>query len=810
MSGNQLPPGDSNHAALQPAGAAPSALAPATDIDYSMLQPPVPEGGGIPWRRYVLALRRYKWLILLVIAAGTGLGVLATRFLKPEYSVQATIWIESPQQRGGPVRAEGVVEGANWVELLTTFTVLDSVVAKEKLFLNFANAKDSTLFSNFRLMERFRPGQYVLETDNNGRSFTLKSAEGLVVQTGQVGEAVGARLGFDWTPPPDQLAKTAGRKVEFGVTSPRDASAQLRSQLVASMQDEGNFLRLSLTGSNPARLTGTMNTLVNQYVDVAAQLKKRKLSELSRILAQQVDTLEKQLRSSESQLLGFRAANIVRPGEGTAISGGTMTGGIGAGAPTVVGKFFEQKVQMDELKHDREALQAVLARAKTGDLVIDAYLTIPSVRTAPDLQKALQELSAAEAELRTLQYRYTNEHKLVQDAEERVRVIRESTIPAYTNQLVAAIREKEADLNRRTSSATREIQAIPGRTITEARLTREMQSIAAIHGDLQARYEAAKLAEASAIPDVRILDPAVMPDKPTSNSAPRLILMAFMASTGLALALAILLDMLDKRFRYPEQVTNDLGLSIFGAIPAIKNLKSGKEDLEEASHVVEAFRTIRLNLVHSYGAAGPVLLTISSPGPGDGKSLVCSNLALSFAEAGYKTLLLDGDIRRGELHRMFGAERIPGLIDYLMKNASLDQVLRSTTHKNLSLLPCGTRRHHGPELLGSGAMAELMAELKSRFNVVIIDSPPLGAGIDPFVLGTATGNIMLVLRSGETNRQMAEAKIRLLDRLPIRVLGAVINDINAAESSYQYYSYVYGYVSDEDPGPKLVQGPRDS
>jgi capsular exopolysaccharide synthesis family protein len=301
-----------------------------------------------------------------------------------------------------------------------------------------------------------------------------------------------------------------------------------------------------------------------------------------------------------------------------------------------------------------------------------------------------------------------------------------------------------------------------------------------------------------------------MPDKPTSNSAPRLILMAFMASTGLALALAILLDMLDKRFRYPEQVTNELGLSIFGAIPAIKNLKSGKEDLEEASHVVEAFRTIRLNLVHSYGAAGPVLLTISSPGPGDGKSLVCSNLALSFAEAGYKTLLLDGDIRRGELHRMFGAERIPGLIDYLMKNASLEQVLRPTTHKNLSLLPCGTRRHHGPELLGSGAMAELMAELKARFNVVILDSPPLGAGIDPFVLGTAAGNIMLVLRSGETNRQMAEAKIRLLDRLPIRVLGAVINDINAGESSYQYYSYVYGYVSDEDPGPKLVEGPKDA
>ncbi len=806
MSGKQLPPGDQHHAALPAAAAAPGAVAPATEIDYAMFQPPVAAEGGIPWRRYIAALKRYKWLILLVIMVGTGLGVLATRFLKPEYSVQATIWIESPPQRGGPVRTPGVVSGAtNWVELLTTFMVLDSVVAKEKLFLTFGESRDSVLFRTFRLLERFRPGAYVYQADSKGRRFTLKSAEGLLVQSGNVGEAVGARLGFDWTPDAKDVAKTRGRKVRFGVTSPRDASNGLRLQLIARMQDNGNFLRLYLSGNNPGRVTGTMNTLINQYVDVAAQLKKRKLAELSRILAQQLDTVAKQLRNAESQLEGFRVSTITKPTEETALTPGTpsTTG-------TVLGKYFRDKIEIEQLQHDQEALQAVLKHAQAGALAIDGYLKIPSVRDAPDLQKALQELSAAEAELRSLQMRYTDEHKLVRDAQDRVARIRSTSIPAYTTGLVNALRTRQGDLRRQVSLADREIRAIPVRTINEARLRRDAESIAQMHADLQANYERAKLAEASAIPDVRILDPAVMPDKPTSNSAPRLILMAFLASTGLALALAILLDMIDKRFRYPEQVTNDLGLSIFGAIPAIKNLKSGKEDLEEASHVVEAFRTIRLNLVHSYGAAGPVLLTISSPGPGDGKSLVCSNLALSFAEAGYKTLLLDGDIRRGELHRMFGAERIPGLIDYLIRNATLDQVLRSTTHKNLSLLPCGTRRHHGPELLGSGTMNELMAELKSHYNVVIIDSPPLGAGIDPFVLGTATGNIMLVLRSGETNRQMAEAKIRLLDRLPIRVLGAVINDIHTSESSYQYYSYVYGYVSDEDAGPKLVQGPKDA
>ncbi len=99
-------------------------------------------------------------------------------------------------------------------------------------------------------------------------------------------------------------------------------------------------------------------------------------------------------------------------------------------------------------------------------------------------------------------------------------------------------------------------------------------------------------------------------------------------------------------------------------------------------------------------------------------------------------------------------------------------------------------------------MGELMAQLKSRFNVIIVDSPPLGAGIDPFVLGTATGNMVIVLRSGETNRQMAEAKLRLLDRLPVRVLGAVLNDIRS-DGVYQYYSYVYGYVANEEKAGRL-------
>jgi Mrp family chromosome partitioning ATPase len=103
-----------------------------------------------------------------------------------------------------------------------------------------------------------------------------------------------------------------------------------------------------------------------------------------------------------------------------------------------------------------------------------------------------------------------------------------------------------------------------------------------------------------------------------------------------------------------------------------------------------------------------------------------------------------------------------------------------------------------------------MAWFKSRFNVVIVDSPPLGAGIDPFVLGTMTGHLIVVFRAGETDRQMAQAKLPLVERLPVRLLGAVLNEVEAG-GVYRYYNYIYGYTSDEEPAAgQLTAGGGDS
>jgi capsular exopolysaccharide synthesis family protein len=208
------------------------------------------------------------------------------------------------------------------------------------------------------------------------------------------------------------------------------------------------------------------------------------------------------------------------------------------------------------------------------------------------------------------------------------------------------------------------------------------------------------------------------------------------------------------------------------------------------SQVVESFRTLRLAIRYECPPNAPVVLAVSSPSSNDGKSLVSSNLALAFASAGNRTLLIDGDVRRGTLHSTFDTQVTPGLVDYLSNGVGIDTVVRSTSSENLFLLPRGTRASRAPELLVSDRMSALIQAARQKFDVVIIDSPPFVAGVDAYALAAAAGNILVVLRQGMSDRKLAAIKLAIADRLPIRFLGAVINGVSSG-GMYRYYGTNY-------------------
>lgn len=755
------------------------------------------EEPGISWGRYIAALKRYKWLILLVILAGSGIGFGVTQFMTPAYQTTGTIWISVDNPRGtatGPITGDPIVTPGAWADLIKSSSIMDNVVRKLSLYLWPGYARDSSLFAGFQPRPALRGGSYVLKTDASNSKYTLATKDGIVVESGVSGDSVGRTRGFAWEPSAAALGPS--RVVPFTVVNPRDVSSGLTARIDVTLPQYSQFLKLSLAGTNPQRTAMILNGVMREFVATAGDLKRRNLSEESRTLSDQLDTASRALHSAEASLEGFRKNTITLPSE--AMMGAPATGVAAAGNGSndpMVGNYFGQKAQYETVQHDIGMLQNIVR--DPNNITPDAFIGIPSAQSSLALQAALQDLSKREAALRAARESYTDEHKIVQDLRLSVQTLRTQTLPQVIQTLITDLQGRSTDLNRQMASASTELRNIPPRTIELMRLQRDVMSRSSLYSMLQQRYAETRLAEAGAVPDVSILDTAVAPAAPTKNTAPTILLLALVVSFGASVGLALLLDHTDPRLRYPEQVTRELGLSILGAVPTIKRSRAGDPDPEEAAQVIESFRTIRMAITNQYDASGTAMLTVSSPGAGDGKSLVCSNLALSFAEAGYRTVLVDGDTRRGQLHAMFGANRRPGLLDLLGGDAPFEAILRPTTHERLTLIPCGTRRHRGPELLHSQAMSQFIAELRRRYDVVVVDSPPLGAGVDPFVLAAATQNMLVVLRTGATDRKMAESKLKLLDRLPVRMLGAVLNDIRA-QGEYKYYSYLYGYTTSED------------
>ena len=743
------------------------------------------EADGVPWARTFEALKRHAILILLMVAAGAGVGLLAARRIVPVYEVQSKIWIAAGgSQQTGPIRPQELLPATSWDELLRSFAIVDPVVRKLRLNLHYSTPADSLLFSGFESLPSLQPGSYVLKVDAHGRYVLLSAVNSRILEAGAVGDSIGRKLGFGWAPESKLL--TNGRVVAFSVATPRSVSQGLLPNLHASIPDDGQFISLRLTGSDPTHAANTLNAWVEQFVTSADELKKRHLLEFREILNEQLRLTEAQLQTAEVRLEQFRVNTITLP------SGGAPTGLTtqGISDPSIT-NFFLQKTNLSEVQGERIALEQIISKTNGAAIDPQAFLMVPSLlANAPQLRAAIEELSSRQAALRSEQQFLTDANPRVQQLSKTIRELQTETIPDIAQGLLQTLRAKERDMNARVESQSQELRQIPSRSIEEMRLVRQVSAIENLYGVLKARYQEVSLAEAQMRPDLSVLDFAVPPPSPNSNDASRLIFLAILGSAAVGVALALLHDRIDSRFRYPEQATHELGLTIAGTVPRLRASRSGEFQVELFSQMVESFRTLRLAVRYDFPGSGPVVLSVSSPSADDGKSIVASNLAMAFASAGHRTLLIDGDVRCGSLHGTFGIQVKPGLVEYLGEGTEVESVVKATSTDNLFLLPRGTRAKNAPELLVSDRMNALLQTARQTFDVVIIDSPPFIAGVDAYALGAAAGSILVVLRQGISDRKLAAAKLAIVDRLPIRVLGAVINGVPSG-GMYRYYGSDY-------------------
>lgn len=739
-------------------------------------------------------MRRHWLLIIAIVIAGSLLGRFAASTVRPTYEAEATVWINATgAQDASPLKQPAFLSSGSWVELLRSFAIVDPVVHDLNLNLSYTQPGDSLLFRNFDWASDVKAGSYTLKIAKDARNYVLSTATGTAIERGLVGDSVGRKVGLRWVP--DFGSLRGDRSVAFNVTSPRSVSTSLVRSVHASQAEDGQFLKITLSGQNPKKIARTVNAWANELVISSGGLKKRNLLEFKKMLSDQLALAEAELRASESQLERFRVETITLP------AGPSPLAPAATQVDPIVTNYFQQKVALDEVRNEKAVLQRMIAAARAGPLNTQEFLQLPTIlNNSPQLRSSLEELALRQATLRTEQQYLTDANPRIKQLAEAVRVLEQERIPQLMVAVLSSLSEREPELTGQIDARSAQLRAMPPRATEEMRLMRQVTASGSLYTSLKTRYDQVSLAEAQTSPDLSVLDTAVAPTFPAANEAPRLMLLAVAASVGLALAIVLILDRLDRRFRYPEQATHELGLSIAGTVPKFKQSKRKDVQLAVLSEAVESFRTLRLAIRYDFPAGRPIVLGVSSPARGDGKSLVASNLGLAFASAGSRTLLVDGDVRCGTLHTTFDAPVTPGLVDYLHEQAEVESIVRSTASENLFLIPRGTRRKRAPELLVSERMSGLIDAMRPQFDVIIIDSPPLAAGIDAYALGAAAGSMVIVLRPAVTDRKLAAAKLNVLDRLPIRILGAVINAVPHG-GAYRYYGADYSYKDEPAPDP---------
>src|SRR5258706_10736985 len=265
---------------------------------------------------------------------------------------------------------------------------------------------------------------------------------------------------------------------------------------------------------------------------------------------------------------------------------------------------------------------------------------IGAVQRSSAMAAALKELSERQSELRVLRFRYADPQPPGRRLGQQVDTLARYVIPELGAAVLAGLSAREGELQQRLDSIAGALRGAPSAALEEVGLARDQANAAELFTNLEQRYDEVRLAEVSTLPDLRILEHALRPSRPDINPGPLLVVLAFVASLRAGVAGARPLQRADPTIRDPQQVTRAMGIALLGAVPHVQraNGKPRKPEDDDGERAVEALRGIRLNVHQAYGAAGPRVVTVTTPGPGGGKSFVPSNPAPAVPQLRFRPL----------------------------------------------------------------------------------------------------------------------------------------------------------------------------
>ncbi|HEX8384150.1 MAG TPA: polysaccharide biosynthesis tyrosine autokinase [Sphingomonas sp.] len=725
---------------------------PLGGADYAPLARRIDPAGDAPDEsivsRYYRIAFRWRWLILGSIAAALLVGVLATLLATPQFT--ATTRMEINREGSRIVNVEGVQPEASAMDqefYQTQYGVLASRTLAERV------ARKLRLSENRRFFELFKAEDAVESFDLGGAAASATAARDARFRT-----AVDILEGKVKVSP-----IRLSRLVDVGFTSPE---AKLSADVA--------------------------NSWANEFILYNLERRFDQTAYARRFLEGRLEQLRRRLEASERQLVGFASQqSIINVPTGTDANGSTQERSLVANSLTALN---------DELARATGDRVRAESRLQAGGASTAESLANPTINT---LRGRRAEIAAEVARLRS---QFEPGYPAVQALTAQLRTI-EASLAREEGRVSGAFQSAYDDASRREQALVGRIDELKRNFVSERRrgieyniFQRDVDTNRELYNGLLQRYKEIGVAGGVGTNNVSIVDPARTPERPSSPRPLINLFIALLAGTVLGLGLAFVREQIDETITDPSDVERRVGLPLLGVIPRVDSGNVVADLRDPKSNVLEAYLSVQTSLAFSTDHGVPRVLSVTSTRPAEGKSTTSLAIAYSIARNGARTVLVDADMRSPSVHSDLGLVNDRGVSNYLSGTSTLAELVQFPEMANLGVLTAGPQPPNAAELLRGHRLEELIAELLTQFQHVVIDSPPvLGLADAPLIASRTEATIFVIEATGVKGR-IARQAIARLRQGRAQILGSVLTKFEAKRAHFGYgydYGYGYGYGSED-------------
>ncbi len=595
-------------------------------------------------------------------------------------------------------------------------------------------------------------------------------------------------------------ATSAGTEVPVAV-----AADALLSRLSVDPIKESRLVTVSFDDADPERARRVLSAVINSYLERNVDDVAQSNTTASKWLQEQLVKLKKDLEKSELALHEYKKEKRI-----LSVSLDDQNNMLGE-------EIKQLNSALTQVRTRREHVQSraqELAKVDSDDPV-----ALPAKELLSNgLLTALREnYIRAKSDLASIRNSGKGDnHPEVKASAAKVATTREALLKEMQNVRgsvkgdLRALTREAGGLKRLNDAAKQRALDINILEIKYRRLERTKANNEKLFGVVLERTKESQLASMMRFNNIRVVEEARATAQPVKPRVPLNIGIGVMVGVFLGLLAAFGRDQLDRSVKTSDDVERELALPFLGSLPLSGGAGTSKRDHSErpeiqahehpTSALAEAARGIRTNLLFMSPDKPYSRLLVTSPSPGEGKTTVASTIAIAMAQAGQRVLLLDCDLRRPRVHRVFGLTNDVGVTSVTIDPARLDLELMKTEIDNLSVLPSGPRVPNPAEFLQSDALTSLLDQLGEQFDRVVIDSPPASIVSDATILGTRVDGVVFVVRSSKTQRDVAKKALRSMTDVGVPVVGCVLNALDLVRLGYGRYSnyYQYGYYGRHD------------